>query len=83
MSATATEGPSPFTSRKQRPEFRGNIVKKKLDWLDVPNMVFKYLRHMLNKQELGEALGTAGNQWCKSQLWDPEDSPSSGGKLFA
>lgn len=70
MSATVTEGPSPFTSRKQRPEtqLRGNIAKEKLDWLDVPNMVFKYLRHVLTKQELGEALGTAGRRLAIAQL---------------
>ena len=70
MSATATEGPSPFTSRKQRPEtqFRGNKAKEERAPLNVPNMVFKYLRHVLTKQELGEALGTAGRRLAVAQL---------------
>lgn len=70
MSATATEGPSPFTSRKQQLEtqLRGNIAKEKLAWLDVTNMAFKYLRHVITKQELGEAQGTAGKRLAIAQL---------------
>lgn len=70
MSATVTEGPGPFTSRKQQLEtqLRRNIAKEKLAWLDVPNMVLKYLRHVLTKQELVEAQGTAGKRLAIAQL---------------